>query len=159
MPQEKDAKTPKHSPDTRSVLFWVNKQKFAEWTEFAEKMKITMTQLIIRGVDDVIKSGMVDISADDRLKALEARNDEIVAKLDALYKQNAEIVKDDASVNDSTIQEWVISVLRAKGGDARDDEIAEWMNKDHDFIVDVLSVMLTRGKVVQDKVYGRWSLP
>jgi hypothetical protein len=87
---------------------------------------------------------------------LEARNDEIIAKLDALYKQNAEIMK--ANIDDSMIQDWIISMLFAFGA-SRDDDLAERMGKDHDFIVGVLSMMKDAKKVIQDTKYGWWSLP
>jgi hypothetical protein len=116
-----------------------------------------MTQLIVRAVDDEIKNTTDDIVETNRLKALEAKNDEIIAKLDALYAKNAEIVKNDASVNDGMVQDTLIALLRAKG-DARDDDLAEWMNMEHDFITDVLSVMKDAGKVKIDKTYGTWSL-
>jgi len=158
MPQEKNSTADKHALNTRSVLFWVNKQKFEAWKKYVEEKNTKMTNLIIRAVDEEIKRGTVESQENERLAVLEARNKEILDKLDGLYVKNAEIVKNDASVNDDTVQATLIALLRAKG-QARDDELAGWMNADRIFVIDVLTVMQQAGKVKQDKTYGWWSLP
>ena len=156
MAEQKPTKNWKHADDTKPVNFWVKKEKFDAWKKACEKHNITMTDLIIRGVDDKIADYELGKAKTSEQQSLQEHTAEIMARLDVIDAKIAEKVKDSPIVNDEHVQNQIKAILK-RGGSTTEEDLVELLDIDRNSLIDILSVMKEKDGLKSD-AYGVLSL-
>ncbi|MEX2680502.1 MAG: hypothetical protein Q6373_002805 [Candidatus Sigynarchaeota archaeon] len=141
-----------HRDDTRKMSFWVKKDLAEKWDAFCKDHGIRKTTLFIVAVNDYIRQHALDTFESRKAAELEARQAQLVEKLDGIVGKIAEVARDKPHVNDAGIRDRILKVLERGGID--DDALAVILGMDRGDVLDILSVMKQEKLVKQIK--GVW---